>query len=109
MDANTINIPDVSIETLPPISLIELLGADRLAQVKAEMRRMQRMTPAERVAAMYRGELRGPALRAWATTRPHELPLTSLHTGTDERGEEILCSQGELPWILRHTPEYCGD
>jgi hypothetical protein len=97
MDANTTHIPDVSIEQLEPISLIELLGADRLAQLKAEMRRMQRMTPAERVAAMYRGELTGAALRAWATTRPHELPLTSLHNGTDEPGEQIVCSQGELP------------
>jgi hypothetical protein len=111
--AANINHPDVvSIEDLPAVaSLAELLGPDYKQQIAAQMRAMERMTPAERVAAMYRGELRGPALHAWATSRPHELPNTTLATAIDgpDGAEGICCTDGELPWILALTPEFCGD
>jgi hypothetical protein len=108
-----INKPDVvSIHDLPAVaSLAELLGPDYKKQIAAQMRAMERMTPGQRVAAMYRGELRGPALNAWATSRPHELPNTSLAAAIDgpDGADGIYCTDGELPWILELTPEFCGD
>jgi hypothetical protein len=106
------NKPDVvSIEDLPTVGrLAELLGPDHTQQIAAQMRAMERMTPGERVAAMYRRELRGPALNAWATSRPHELPDTTLAAALDgpDGAEGIHGTDGELPWILELTPEFCG-
>jgi len=42
---------------------------------EARIRALWTMTPAQRVAAMYRGELTYPQLAAWAAARPHEVPL----------------------------------
>jgi hypothetical protein len=108
----TTEIPDVDLQDLPPAgTLADLLGPDDRERRAAQVRAMERMTPAERVAAMYRGELRGPALDAWATSRPHELPPTTLATAVDGHdGADGICqAYGELPWILAFTPEFCGD
>jgi hypothetical protein len=110
MDVTT---PGIALAELAPItSLEELLGPDHKQRIAAEIRAMERMGTGERVAAMYRGELRGPALRAWATSRPHEIPLTSL-AGAEDTGAEgatyIPVDHGEYPWLLQHTPEFCGD
>ncbi len=48
------------------------------------------MSPAERVAAMWRGQLTMPQLRQWSSRAPHEVPLLS----------------GELAWIVIRTPEW---
>jgi hypothetical protein len=60
---------------------------------------------------MYRRELRGPALNAWATSRPHELPNTSLAAAIDgpDGAEGIHCTDGEPRPILELTPEFCAD
>ncbi len=42
---------------------------------EARLRALWAMTPAERVAAMYRGDLTYPQLSAWAAARPDEVPL----------------------------------
>jgi hypothetical protein len=107
------NKPDVlSINDLPTVaSLAELLGPDHNQQIAAQMRAMKRMTPGERVAAMYRRELRGPALNAWAASRPHEPPNTTRAAAIDgpDGAEGIHCTDGELPWILELTFEFFGD
>lgn len=41
----------------------------------ARVRALWTMTPAQRVAAMYRRELTYGQLAAWAASRPHEVPL----------------------------------
>jgi hypothetical protein len=102
--------PNITIDQLEPItSLAQLLGPDPRTRIQAEIRAMERMSTAERTAAAYRGDLHGPALRAWATSRPHELPHTTLALGLDEHGDDVITAVGELPWILEHTPEFCGD
>jgi len=42
---------------------------------EAQLRVLWSMTPAQRVAAMYRGELTQAQLFAWAGARPEEVPL----------------------------------
>lgn len=51
--------------------------------------RLWDMTPAQRVAAMHRGELSLEQLAAWTRARPDEVPLLN----------------GEFAWIAAHTPE----
>jgi hypothetical protein len=55
-------------------SLYESWTAQRAPQ-EARIRALWTMTPAQRVAAMYRGELTFPQLCAWAAMRPEEVPL----------------------------------
>lgn len=106
------DIPAVTLAELPPITrLAELVGADEARRIASEIRAMERMTPDERVAAAFRGSLRGPALRAWANSRPHELENTTL--AVDEDGPDGMPfvpvnHDGELPWILQHEVDY-GD
>lgn len=56
---------------------------------EARLRTLWAMTPAERVAAMYRGDLTYPQLTAWAAARPDEVPLVD----------------GEFWFIAISTPE----
>lgn len=55
-------------------SLYESWIRDR-APHEARLRALWAMTPAQRVAAMYRGELTYPQLTAWAAARPDKVPL----------------------------------
>lgn len=55
-------------------SLYESWTRDR-APHEARLRALWTMTPAQRVAAMYRGELTYQQLAAWAGARPEEVPL----------------------------------
>jgi hypothetical protein len=48
------------------------------------------MTPAERLAAAERGELRRPELAAWAANYEDEIPLVN----------------GELPWIAATLADF---
>ena len=49
------------------------------------------MTPAQRVAAMRRGELTYEQLAAWSARHPDEVPVV----------------HGEFEWILAKLPEVC--
>lgn len=57
-----------------PSALYESWIRER-APREARMRALWTMTQAQRVAAMYRGELTYPQLAAWAAARPDEAPL----------------------------------
>ena len=68
------------------------LVADALAAVQTRdeaMRFLWEMTPAEREAAMWRGELTLDQCGAWARRAPHEVPLIN----------------GEFAFIAVFTPE----
>lgn len=71
--------------------------AEQNADREAQLQVLWAMSPTERTAAYWRGELSGVQLRSWANLAPHELPLTSLD------------GQGEYHWILCKTPEYLGE
>lgn len=53
-------------------------------------RELWAMTPAQREAAMWRGELSFHQLQEWTARAPHEVPLLG----------------GELAWIALLTPEW---
>jgi hypothetical protein len=59
-------------------------------QASAEYRRLWAMTPAQRVAAMWRSELTVRQLCQWSSRAPREIPLLG----------------GEFAWIAMHTPEW---
>ncbi len=72
------------------------LGSDLVAQALAAKRTQEEtmsflweMTPAEREAAMWRGELTFDQCSAWARRAPHEVPLIN----------------GEFAFIAISTPE----
>jgi hypothetical protein len=58
-----------------------------------ELGELWSMSAAERVAAMWRGELSLYQLCKWSSRAPEEVPLLS----------------GELAWIAIRTPEWQGD
>ena len=58
-----------------------------------ELHELWSMSAAERVAAMWRGDLSLFQLCKWSTRRPHEVPLLG----------------GELAWIVMRTPDWLGD
>lgn len=58
-----------------------------------ELHELWSMSPAERVAAMWRGQLSLYQLCKWSAHRPNEVPLLG----------------GELAWIVMRTPEWLGD
>lgn len=58
---------------------------------RARLRRLWQMTPAQRVAAMRRGELTYEQLAAWSARYPDQIPIL----------------QGEYLWLIAHTPEVC--
>jgi hypothetical protein len=64
---------------------------------RLELLELWAMTADQRVSAMHRGELSLLQLRVWSVFFPDEVVATS------------LCGDGELFWILCHTPEYLGD
>ena len=66
-------------------SILLSLGSEREASRHA----LWRMTPAERVAAMRRGELTLDQCCAWAARHPEQVPLVN----------------GEFEFIAAHTPE----
>jgi hypothetical protein len=66
-----------------------LLATERTRN--ARLRRMWQMSPAQRVAAMRRGELTREALAAWTARHPEQVPLLN----------------GEWEWIAAKTPETC--
>ena len=55
------------------------------------LRSLWQMTPAQRVAAMRRGELTYEQLAAWSARHPDEVPVV----------------HGEFEWILAKLPEVC--
>jgi hypothetical protein len=57
----------------------------------ARLRALWQMTPAQRVAAMRRGELTLEQCSAWAARHPEQVPLLN----------------GEFEYIARLTPEAC--
>ena len=68
------------------------LVADALAAIRTReeaMRHLWEMTPAEREAAMWRGDLSFDQCCAWARRAPHEVPLIN----------------GEFAFIAVTTPE----
>jgi hypothetical protein len=58
-----------------------------------ELHELWSMSRAERVAAMWRGQLSLYQLSKWSSHRPQEVPLLG----------------GELAWIAMRTPEWLGD
>jgi hypothetical protein len=58
------------------------------------------MTRAQRVEAMWRGELSYFQLCEWSARRPHEVPR--IPTDITPSGEP-----GEFAWIVMQTPEWC--
>jgi hypothetical protein len=81
--------------TLSPADLRPLprcLGLD-IGDEAQELHELWSMSPAERVAAMWRGQLSLHQLSKWSSHRPHEVPLLG----------------GELAWITMRTPEWLGD
>jgi hypothetical protein len=67
----------------------QLARAERARQ--GRLRSLWQMTPAQRIAAMRRGELTYEQLAAWSARYPDQVPL--LH--------------GEFEWITAKTPEAC--
>jgi hypothetical protein len=57
----------------------------------ARLRALWQMTPAQRVAAMRRGELTLEQCAAWAARYPKQVPLLN----------------GEFEYLARFTPEAC--
>jgi hypothetical protein len=57
---------------------------------QARSRTLWRMTPGERVRAMWAGQLSFSQLREWSSLRPDEVPL--------------IC--GEFAWLVMNTPEW---
>ena len=55
------------------------------------LRSLWQMTPAQRVAAMRRGELSYEQLAAWSARHPDEVPMV----------------HGEFEWIIAKLPEVC--
>jgi hypothetical protein len=64
---------------------------------RARLRPMWEMTPAQRVAAMYRGELTLEQALAWAARHPDQVPAVN--------GDSIM--RGEFAFIAATTPEAC--
>jgi len=62
---------------------------DALRVREERLRRLWRMTPTQRVAAMRRGELTLEQCSAWAARHPEQVPLLN----------------GEFEYIARDTPE----
>jgi len=67
----------------------QLVAAERARH--ARLRRVWQMSPAQRVAAMRRGELTVEQLAAWSARHPEQLPMLN----------------GEFEWIAIRTPEAC--
>jgi hypothetical protein len=69
--------------------------AEQLARAararEGRLRSLWQMTPAQRVAAMRRGELTAEQLAAWSARHPCQVPLVN----------------GEFEWIAARTPEAC--
>jgi hypothetical protein len=64
---------------------------EQLNQRDARLRSLWQMTPAQRVAAMRRGELTLEQCCAWASRYPEQVPLLN----------------GEYEYLAIHTPEVC--
>lgn len=64
---------------------------------RERLRPMWEMTPAQRVAAMYRGELTIEQALAWAARYPDQVPAVN--------GDSIM--RGEFAFIAATTPEAC--
>jgi hypothetical protein len=62
-----------------------------VAERQARLEAMWRMTPAQRVAAMRRGELTLEQCCAWAARHPDQIPMV----------------HGEWEFIAVRMPEYC--
>ena len=71
----------------------ELPKIDR--EWEARKQRLMALTPAQRVAAMYAGELSYRELAHWSAARPHEVPLVSTGQG----------GPGEFAWIAMFEPD----
>lgn len=69
-------------------------ASDRARRARKEhFAHLWRMTQAERVAAMWRGELTLPECLAWSSRRPDEVPLIGK----------------EFAYIVMRTPDWLGD
>ena len=67
----------------------QLTRAERARQ--GRLRSLWQMTPAQRVAAMRRGELTYEQLAAWSARHPEQVPI----------------ADDEFEWIIAKTPEAC--
>lgn len=76
----------------PAVSALETAAYDRRVAFE-NFRHLWRMTPQERVAAMWRGELSLAECLAWSGHAPDEVPLIG----------------NEFAYIVMHTPEWLGD
>ncbi len=67
-------------------------SAQRAQRARAgRLRSLWQMTPAQRVAAMRRGDLTYEQLAAWGARHPEQVPMVN----------------GEFEWIAAKTPEVC--
>ncbi len=75
--------------------IVPILTATARARDAREQRfaRLWRMSPEERVTAMWRGELSLPECLAWSARHPEEVPLIG----------------GEFAYIAMRTPDWHGD
>ena len=62
---------------------------------QARKQRLMALTPAQRVAAMYAGELSYRELAYWSAARPHEVPLVGTGAG----------GAGEFAWLAMFEPD----
>ncbi len=74
----------------PPETFTDWLARAQRARA-GRLRSLWQMTPAQRVAAMRRGELTYEQLAAWSARHRDEVPMTN----------------GEFEWISASTPEAC--
>ncbi|MGO9972324.1 MAG: hypothetical protein ACLP01_05850 [Solirubrobacteraceae bacterium] len=75
---------------MSPLTFSELLSRTTAAR-DARLEPLWRLTPAERIAAMRRGELTMEQCCAWAARYPHQVPLID----------------DEFEFIAAYMPEVC--
>lgn len=82
---------------LAPTSTADQAFLEVAVKARAERERryahLWRMSPTERVSAMWRGELSLGECQAWSRRRPDEVPLIG----------------GEFAYIVMRTPDWLGD
>jgi hypothetical protein len=75
----------------PAVASSPIISADAAVGVSRDQyQELWAMTPAEQIAAMWRGELTVRQLCQWSSRAQHEVPLLG----------------GELAWTVTRTPEW---
>ena len=75
---------------IPPETWWESIARAERARA-GRLRSLWQMTPAQRVAAMRRGDLSYEQLAAWSARHPEQIPMV----------------HGEFEWIAAKLPEVC--